>query len=89
MPAVVDRIVDGLHAVLLVGDDEVERIVPVSALPAKSATGSWLTVWFHGGDIVEGQLEKAELNQAATEAARARISRKLELLRKRGRGGAR
>lgn len=33
--AVIDRIEDGQHAVLLVGEEEREQIVPVAALPPR------------------------------------------------------
>ena len=42
--AVVDRIVDGAIAVLLVGDDEVELTVPVERLPQGAGEGSVLTL---------------------------------------------
>lgn len=42
--AVVDRIVDGVTAVLLVGPDEIELHVPVGELPPGAAEGVWLLV---------------------------------------------
>lgn len=42
--AVVDRIVDGEHAVLLVGDDEVELVVPAGRLPEGAGEGAVLTL---------------------------------------------
>jgi hypothetical protein len=42
--AVVDRIVDGRTAVLLVGPDEVERLLPVDALPDAAGEGSWVVL---------------------------------------------
>ena len=42
--AVVDRIVDGEHAVLLVGDDEVELVVPAGRLPEGAGEGAMLTL---------------------------------------------
>jgi hypothetical protein len=39
---VVDRIVDGRHAVLLVGPDEVELVVDVGVLPDGVGEGDWL-----------------------------------------------
>lgn len=41
--AVVERIVAGRHAVLLVGDEEREHIVQLNQLPAEAKEGSWLT----------------------------------------------
>ena len=40
--AVVDRIEDGRHAVLLVGEAEVELVVDVARLPDGTAEGDWL-----------------------------------------------
>ena len=42
--AVVDRIEDGRHAVLLVGPDEVELVFDVALLPEGSREGDWLRV---------------------------------------------
>ena len=78
--AVLDRIEDGAFAVLLVGEDEEERIVPVDQLPAGVAPGSWLRVRFEGDT-----LQRAEVDTAGTEQAKARIAEKLERLRQRGR----
>ena len=78
--AVVDRIVDGAHAVLLVGEGETERIVPAGLLPPGTREGMWLKVRFDGDDLVY-----AEIDAAATEAAKERIAEKLKQLRARGR----
>ena len=42
--AVVDRIVDGRHAVLLVGAGEVELVVDVARLPEGTVEGDWLRI---------------------------------------------
>lgn len=78
--AVIDRIVDGTHAVLLVGPDEVERIVPRRTLPADVREGTWLKVRFRGDCLVD-----AVIDTEATEAAAQRITAKMDLLRQRGR----
>jgi hypothetical protein len=39
--AVLDRIVDGRLAVLLVGPDEVELVLELSSLPVGAAEGDW------------------------------------------------
>jgi len=44
--AVVDRIEDAMHAVLLVGPDEVELVVDVTLLPEGTGEGDWLRVGF-------------------------------------------
>jgi Protein of unknown function (DUF3006) len=78
--AVLDRIVDGAFAVLLVGEAEEERIVPVDRLPPGATPGSRLQVRFE-----EDILRWAELDAGDTEQARNRIAEKLERLRRRGR----
>lgn len=77
--AVVDRIVDGKHVVLLVGPDEVERIVERSLLPEDIAEGTWLKVEFDGDQLVS-----AVIDEAATAEAAQRVADKLALLRRRG-----
>lgn len=77
---VVDRIVDGQHAVLLVGQQEEERVVPVADLPAGAGEGAWMKVRFEGGELVEAIVDIKETDQV-----RQRISSKTNLLRKRGR----
>lgn len=77
--AVVDRIVDGLHAVLLVGESEEERIVPLASLPEGVREGMWLEVRFDGETLVE-----AEIDHEETERVKKRIAAKLEALRRRG-----
>jgi len=42
--AVIDRIVDGAIAVLLVGPDEVELHVPARDLPEGAGEGSWVVL---------------------------------------------
>lgn len=78
--AVVDRIVDGTHVVLLVGPDEVERIIPRRELPVAVREGTWLKVRFRGECLVE-----AVIDTEAAEAAARRITAKMDLLRQRGR----
>jgi len=78
--AVVERIVDGEHAVLHMGDDEVERIVPVSSLPDGAEEGTWLMVRFSDGELTEARIDTEE-----TRSRRERISRKMDRLRRRGR----
>lgn len=77
--AVIDRVEEGRLAVLLVGEAEVERIVPVEQLPEGSRPGVWLKVRFDGDVLVE-----AMIDQEATERAAARVQSKLEALRRRG-----
>lgn len=76
--AVVDRIVDGRLAVLLVGEEEREVTVPVQALPKGAREGTWVRMG--AGDSGELVIDWEE-----TEARRARLAEKLDLLRQRGR----
>lgn len=78
--AVVDRIVDKRHAVLLVGESEVEKIVPVDNLPPGAGEGTWLRVEFEGDELVAAEVDAEE-----TARVKARITAKMERLRQRGR----
>ena len=78
--AVIDRIVDGRTAVILVGDDEREHHYPVDKLPADSREGTWLRVQVAGGQIVS-----LEVDQEETDIVRRRIQEKMDKLRQRGR----
>lgn len=81
--AVLDRVVDGAHAVLLVGDDETEAIVPVALLPDETKPGDWLQVTRdESGAIVALTPDPGE-----TASMRQRIADKLAKLRQRGCGG--
>lgn len=76
----VDRIVDEAHAVLLVGTEERELVVPLEELPEGTQAGHWLRVRLEGERVTE-----ATIDQEATEEVRDRIAEKLERLRRRGR----
>jgi hypothetical protein len=76
--AVVDRIVDGKHAVLLVGDQEIEKVIPSSKLPDEITEGTWIRVEFNGNDLVA-----IEADQEETSKTKERIKSKMELLRQR------
>jgi len=78
--AVVDRIVDKRHAVLLVGENEVEKIVSVDKLPPGAGEGTWLEVEFEGDELVVVEVDAEETAQV-----KARITAKMERLRQRGR----
>jgi len=78
--AVVDRIVDKRHAVLLVGESEVEKIVSVDKLPPGAGEGTWLRVEFEGDELVVAEVDAEE-----TARVKARITAKMERLRQRGR----
>jgi hypothetical protein len=78
--AVVDRIEDGDLAVVLVGDDEVEHIVPRNELPEGTEAGSVLRV-----DVEDGRIVNARLDDEDTEQTRQRVDDKMRKLRERGR----
>lgn len=77
--AVIDRFVDGGHAVLLVGPAEAELIVPRAALPADATEGTWLNVQLDGQRLIA-----ATVDESATDAATERVVSKMDLLRRRG-----
>jgi prophage tail gpP-like protein len=79
--AVIDRIVDGRHAVLIVGEDERQVVVPATSLPAAAGEGTWLRVRFDGDTLLDARIDREE-----TERVRQRVSAKMEQLRQRGRG---
>ena len=78
--AVIDRIVDGKTAVILVGDTEEQHEVDARILPAGSGEGSVLRVRIEGGRIVEMHLDSDD-----TEQTRQRVREKMNRLRQRGR----
>ncbi len=78
--AVLDRIVDGAHAVLLLGDEEREVVVPVNSLPSGTTEGTWLLVRFEGEQLVEAVADASE-----TERVRRRVENKMQRLKARGR----
>ncbi len=77
--AVIDRIEEGKHAVLLVGEDERELVVPVERLPAGVGAGAWLRVRIEGEDLTILGVDQGE-----EEAAKQRIEDKMAQLRQRG-----
>lgn len=78
--AVIDRIVDGEHAVLLVGEEEREMVVPMTSMPAEAREGMWLQIEFNGEKIIS-----VELDEDTTTVQKDRIQKKMALLRERGR----
>lgn len=78
--AVLDRIEDQQHAVLLVGEQERERIVPVSALPADAKPGQWLRIRIRGDKVTEIMIDSEQ-----TQRVEQRVADKLARLRQRGR----
>lgn len=79
--AVIDRIVDGTRAVLIIGDPpEREQVIPRVQLPEGAAEGTWLRVRFEGDRLAE-----AEIDHDETAHSIARIREKMDYLRNRGR----
>ena len=72
--AVVDRIEEGM-AVLLVGEDERELVVPLRDLPKGTEAGVWLRVLIEGGS-----LKQAQVDSETTRQRRARIQEKMDRL---------
>jgi hypothetical protein len=77
--AVIDRIEEGTWAVLLVGRNQTEKVIPVAHLPEGAKPGSWLRVRVEG-DVVHDIV----VDEGETQAARGRIESKLDQLRSRG-----
>lgn len=71
--AVIDRIVDGKHVVLLVGTEETEKVVPMLDLPAGAKEGDWVTIDPSG--VISN-------DPAQTGRAKSTIQDKMALLRK-------
>lgn len=79
--AALDRIEDGTHAVLIIGDPpERELVVPVEQLPQGVREGHWLRVVLEGDQFIS-----AAIDEQATEAAKQRVQGKMERLRRKGR----
>lgn len=78
--AVLDRIVDKETAVILVGEQELPFYLPVDKLPEGAREGSVLRVEIEGKII-----SSVFIDQESEKLARARINRKMDMLRKRGR----
>lgn len=70
MKAVVDRF-EGELAVLLVGEDEIEFVVPRSELPTGTDPGTWLRI-------------ELAIDRRASAAAEERVGEKMDQLRRRG-----
>ncbi len=76
--AVVDRIVDGSTAVLLIGQKQTQFLCSVEELPVGVKDGQWLMV-----KIADGRLLEAQIDLEKTQEMKERIGAKLNLLRKR------
>jgi beta-lactamase superfamily II metal-dependent hydrolase len=72
--AVVDRIVDGTTAVLLVGPTEDELLVPADSLPEEAAEGSWVVVDLDADPPTVSGIDH-ELTEARSRDLEARMER--------------
>ena len=79
--AVIDRVVDGVTAVLLIGPDETEKHVPVDDLPEGAAEGDWLIL-----DVDQDPFQIVGIDTELTDARRAAINEKLDRIRHRQTG---
>lgn len=75
-----DRIVDGAHAVLLVGEAETEVVVPAALLPDGVKPGDWLRV----ERAADGTIASMTVDADETASMQQRIADKLAILRQRG-----
>jgi hypothetical protein len=80
--AVVDRIVDGTTAVLLVGPGEREAHVPAETLPDGVGDGTWLLV-----DPDTHPVEVLGVDRELTDRRAADISTRMERIRQERHGG--
>ncbi|WNF38623.1 DUF3006 domain-containing protein [Bacillaceae bacterium IKA-2] len=76
--AVVDRIVDEKLVVLLVGDQEIEKVIALEKLPAGVMEGTWIKVEFNGNDLIA-----IEVDEEKTSETKERVRSKMDLLRER------
>ena len=77
MEAVLDRIVDGRFAVLLVGEEEEEHMIPMFEMPQGSKEGMKFNLSFIGKDIISIEIMNEEVGKSQE------LNEKLALLRKR------
>jgi hypothetical protein len=69
MKGILDRIEDGMHAVILLEEQGREIIVPVSRLPPGSQVHSWFAITMEEEEIIAIELDE---HLADAKAARAR-----------------
>jgi hypothetical protein len=79
--AVIDRIVGGTTAVLLIGPEETEKHVAVEDLPEDAAEGDWLIL-----DVDHDPFDIVSIDTELTDARRAAIDEKLDHIRQRQTG---
>jgi hypothetical protein len=80
--AVIDRVVDGGTAVLLVGSDETELQVPVAALPDGAGEGDWVVL-----DLSTAPPTIVRVDEVLTDARRTDLEQRMQRIRRERRGG--
>lgn len=80
--AVVDRVVDGATAVLLIGPEETEAHVDVSTLPDDTRDGTWLVV-----DPTASPVQVLGVDRQLTEDRASEIATRMDRLRQERHGG--
>lgn len=79
--AVLDRIVDQQHAVILAETIGEDYIVPVDRLPSGAQEGSWLLV-----DCSDGEVVNITLDSHTTASREKEVAETLNRLKKKSRG---
>lgn len=80
--AVIDRIVDGITAVLLVGTDERELAVPIEALPTGARERDWVVI-----DPAADPVQVLAVDPELTEQRSRQVLTQLERIREQQTGG--
>ena len=80
--AVIDRIVDGTTAVLLVGPDETELLLPADELPGTAGEGVWVIL-----DLDSDPVAVLAVDTDLTEQRERRIAEQMERIRQQQSGG--
>jgi hypothetical protein len=80
--AVVDRIVDGRTALLLVGPTEAEAHLPVDALPEGTTEGTWVVL-----DLSVDPPRVIDVDEELTTARREELTRRMDRIRRDRTGG--
>lgn len=82
--AVIDRVVDGTTAVLLLEEGNTQLLVPVESLPEGSREGLWLFVLLADGEYMAGELdlEKTREMQERIHSKRVQLLERMSRRRK-------
>lgn len=84
MKGVLDRIVDGKHAVILVEEVGREYVLDVSRLPNNSKEGVWYDLTIEDDEIVE-----MRINEETQEEMEKKINNIMDKLRNKNKSGSR